>query len=112
MTFVPRLRLTSAAVVLAFATGLLAFGLLARSPHPGRSAAAEAGGAPLAPGASTQARIAALQATVRATPTASGYAALGLAYIQRVRETGDPTFYPRAEQVLRAGLDRAPQDVQ
>ena len=29
---------------------------------------------------------------------------LGLAYQQRVRETGDPSFYPRAEEALRRAL--------
>ena len=111
MTFAPRLRLTFAAVALAFATGLLAFGVLSRSSHPEHSAAIESGGAPLAPGASTAERIRALQATVWATPSAAGYAALGLAYVQRVRETGDPTFYPRAERALRAGLARDARSV-
>ena len=29
---------------------------------------------------------------------------LGLAYLQRARETADPSFYPRAEEALRRGL--------
>ena len=101
-----------AAAGLAFAAGLLVFGLLARSSPAPRSPVDESDAVALAPGASTTARIAALQATVRAAPTVSAYSALGLAYLQRVRETGDPSYYPRAEQALRDGLRRDPRRVE
>ena len=35
---------------------------------------------------------------------------LGLAYAQRARETGDPTFYGRSEAALRRALRRSPND--
>jgi tetratricopeptide (TPR) repeat protein len=36
---------------------------------------------------------------------------LGLAYQQRARESGDPSFYSRSEAILRAALTQAPDDV-
>jgi tetratricopeptide (TPR) repeat protein len=63
------------------------------------------GGAGLAPAAAALAgapgSLARLQSDVRARPTSRGYALLGLAYEQRARETGDASFYTRAEGVLR-----------
>ena len=56
------------------------------------------------PGATTDQRIAGLQAQLRAAPDAEGYAELGLEYLQKVRESGDPSFYARAEGVLREAL--------
>jgi tetratricopeptide (TPR) repeat protein len=97
------------ALVLAFATGLLAFGLLSRAPRP---TPVETGGATLRPGASTAERVRALQDTARVTGTASAYAGLGRAYLQRARETGDPGYYGRAEQALRAGLRRDPRSLE
>jgi tetratricopeptide (TPR) repeat protein len=37
------------------------------------------------------------------------HALLGLAYQQRARETGDPSYYPRADGVLRRALELAPR---
>jgi tetratricopeptide (TPR) repeat protein len=57
------------------------------------------------PGATTAQRIEGLQAQVREAPSdPEAYAQLGLAYLQQVRETGDPTFYPRAEGVFARAL--------
>jgi tetratricopeptide (TPR) repeat protein len=57
------------------------------------------------PGATTAQRIEGLQAQVRQAPSdPDGYAQLGLAYLQQVRETGDPTFYPRAEGTFERAL--------
>ncbi len=36
---------------------------------------------------------------------------LGLAYLQRVRETGDPTYYPKAQGILDEALQQAPHDL-
>jgi tetratricopeptide (TPR) repeat protein len=48
----------------------------------------------------------ALQRRLRSDPRdAAGWAALGAAYTQQARVTGDPTWYPKAEQVLRRSLD-------
>jgi tetratricopeptide (TPR) repeat protein len=108
MAFPLRLRFGFAAVLLAFATGLLAFGVLSGSPRP---SPVESGGGVVAPGASTAQRVRALQDTARATGTAPAYAALGLAYLQRARETGDPSYYGRAERALRVGLRRDPRSL-
>src|SRR4029079_18332103 len=39
---------------------------------------------------------------------AQGLMLLGLAYQQRARETGDPSYYPRSEEALRRSLPVAP----
>jgi len=50
---------------------------------------------------STDTRIASLQAAVKADPSdLRGYPALAQAYLQKVRETGDASFYSRADGVL------------
>jgi tetratricopeptide (TPR) repeat protein len=36
---------------------------------------------------------------------------LGLAYEQRVRETGDPTYYPKAQGILEQALQISPHDL-
>jgi tetratricopeptide (TPR) repeat protein len=68
---------------------------------------ASAGIKPDALGAATAAEIRRLQAAVRRSPAAAApRVALADAYLQRVRETGDPGFYGRAESLLRGVLAR------
>ena len=100
------LTMKLAAAVLAFAAVFLAIRALDDSSAnlSGRSEVAVREGE--LPSATTAQRIEGLQAQVREAPSdPEGYAQLGLAYLQQVRETGDPTFYPRAqgsfEQALR-----------
>jgi tetratricopeptide (TPR) repeat protein len=63
------------------------------------------------PGATTAQRIEGLQAQVREAPSdPDGYAQLGLAYLQQVRETGDPTFYPRAQGTFEQALRLDPRN--
>jgi tetratricopeptide (TPR) repeat protein len=63
------------------------------------------------PGATTAQRIEGLQAQVREAPSdADGYVQLGLAYLQQVRETGDPTFYPRAQGTFEQALRLDPRN--
>src|SRR3954462_3216420 len=63
------------------------------------------------PGATTDQRIAVLQATVRAQPTrADGYTLLAAAYRQKVRETGDAAFYAKADGLVARALRLAPGD--
>jgi tetratricopeptide (TPR) repeat protein len=63
------------------------------------------------PGATTAQRIEGLQAQVRGAPSdPDGYADLGLAYLQQVRETGDPTLYPRAQGTFEQALRLDPRD--
>jgi tetratricopeptide (TPR) repeat protein len=99
--------LTTAAASFALALG--AFGLLARG---GGTAPARPSLPSLPPpSASTDQRIAALQRTVRAQPRAvEGYTLLAGAYAQKVRETGDASFYNRAAGVLRQALVLDPRD--
>jgi tetratricopeptide (TPR) repeat protein len=97
--------------VVAFAATLGAIFLLNRSSAPSGDTASTGGGTLAAPGASTDAQIAALERDLADNPSESQlYAALGNAFLQKVRETGDPTFYTRAETALRQGLRRDPQD--
>jgi tetratricopeptide (TPR) repeat protein len=56
------------------------------------------------PTATTDQRIEALQAQVRSAPSADSYANLGLVYQQKVRESGDPSFYTKADGVLHQAL--------
>jgi tetratricopeptide (TPR) repeat protein len=60
----------------------------------------------------TEALVAGLQAELKADPrNVKAYETLGLAYQQRVRETGDPTYYTKAEGVLRRALALEPRDL-
>lgn len=108
-------RLRWLAPALAFAAVLAIFTALNRGSDPvGQAVSALSAGARggSVPGASTDERIAALQAQIRAVPAdAEARAGLGLAYLQKVRETGDPAFYPRAEGVLRQALRLDPANV-
>jgi tetratricopeptide (TPR) repeat protein len=63
-------------------------------------------------GGSTETVVAKLQATLRATPDdVHSLDLLGLAYQQRARQTGDPTYYTKSGQVLHAALRLAPRDL-
>jgi len=96
---------TAAAVCLAT---LLALTLVNRASAPtaGAGAGPPAGGPP-----STAKRIAALEASVRSHPErGAAYSLLGEAYLQRSRDTGDPTYQLRAEGILRRALKQDPRD--
>lgn len=57
--------------------------------------------------------IAKLETTIRGgSGDTNSYTALGLAYLQRVRETGDPTDYGRAQAALDEALRRSPNSVE
>ena len=74
-------------------------------PPPARSAGGDLG-------RPTGDAVADAQAAVRAAPeSASGYAALGGAYLTRARETGDPGFYSRSDRAFGAALRRDPRSV-
>ena len=50
-------------------------------------------------------RVGAIQDRLRRAPDdARAWAALGSAYVQEARITGDPTYYPKAEEALRRSL--------
>jgi tetratricopeptide (TPR) repeat protein len=98
--------------VATFAVALPVFVLAARggSPPAPSQAAAALPPAP-APNASTDKRIDALQATVRAAPRrADGWTLLAGAYLQKVRETGDAGYYARAEGAVDRALTLRPDD--
>src|SRR5262249_4277963 len=96
--------------LVAFAATLGAILLLNRSTAPSGSGMS-GGGAFAAPGASTDAQIAALERDVAANQSNTQlYAALGNEFLQKVRETGDAAFYARAETAFRQGLRRDPHD--
>jgi tetratricopeptide (TPR) repeat protein len=60
----------------------------------------------------TEAEIAGLQAELLANPkNVKALDTLGLAYEQRVRETGDATYYTKAEGILREALALEPRDL-
>ena len=105
----PRPLLTIPLLTFALALGLLA--VLHRGDDS-RAAQGSLATQPLAPDASTDERIAALQAAVRAADDDQRpLAALGLAYLQKARETGDPAFYSRADGALRGARRADPRDV-
>ncbi|MFI6641614.1 tetratricopeptide repeat protein [Streptomyces sp. NPDC050504] len=80
-------------------------GEAAREPSPvERALTAGAAGAPAALG-DLNALIADRRAWVAAHPSdAPAWAALGSAYVERGARTGQPAYYPRAEQALRRSL--------
>ena len=111
-----RIRLVLAfAVAAALAAGLLLGGLFRDSrgavPAPPPEAAAGALENELGT-ADTASLVRTLQTTLRRNPRdVHSYDLLGLAYQQRARETGDPTYYTKSEGVLRRALVLAPNDL-
>src|SRR4051812_350824 len=83
------------------------------SPSLAPAASAEALQAGFSPGGnSTVATTTKLQALLRANPNdVHSLGLLGLAYQQRARETGDPVYYTKSEQVLDRALLLAPRDL-
>src|SRR6476646_9983404 len=101
-----RLRIGGAAAGLTAAVLFLG-GALHGSPRA--SSAAEA---PPPAADDTPTQIAKLQNELRATrDDVRSLDALGLAYQQRARETGDPTYYTKSDEVLRRALRLTPRDL-
>jgi tetratricopeptide (TPR) repeat protein len=101
-------------MIAAAAAFLAALGILTiinRAPAPSAPSAAkslETG----PPARTTDQQIVQLQATIRAGLGGAGaYSSLGQAYLQKVRETGDPTYYPKAEKLLDSALAREPASI-
>jgi tetratricopeptide (TPR) repeat protein len=66
---------------------------------------------PAATSGSLEASIATLQARLRSNPDDwRGYASLGFAYVTQARITADPSWYPKAEGVLRRSLRLREED--
>jgi tetratricopeptide (TPR) repeat protein len=110
-----RVALAAAVAAIAAAAALLGGVLRHGSPAEERAAAApfalehvESGYA----GRDTATQIHGLQQRLRSNPgDVQAYDLLGLAYQQRARETGDPTYYSKSEGVLRRALALAPNDL-
>jgi len=63
------------------------------------------------PAGATDSAVAELQARVRQRPDlAEAWASLGGAYLQKARETADPSFYSRADEALRHAQSIEPQN--
>src|SRR6478752_493920 len=89
------------------ATALFLGGALRGSPS---ASSAPISRPPAADG--TAAQITKLQAELRGSGgDVNGLDALGLAYQQRARETGDPTYYTKSDEVLHRALRLAPRDL-
>jgi tetratricopeptide (TPR) repeat protein len=95
------------------AAGLTAIALLLGGALRGSPSARSAPVASTPPAAETTAtQIAKLQGELRANDDdVDALDALGLAYQQRARETGDPTYYTKSDEVLSRGLRLAPRDL-
>ncbi|MFD9124553.1 tetratricopeptide repeat protein [Kitasatospora sp. NPDC059571] len=108
----PRLRGAVAASALGAALFLAgAVGLPAQTPTDGGAPTAAGAGAGAGAGDSLTTDIGRLQAHLRDTPgDAEALAALGLDYVQQAKNTADPSYYPRAEEVLRRSLSAEPAD--
>src|SRR5207244_4023026 len=103
------------AVAVAAAAVLLLGGLFAASHGAAPALPPEAAAAGLENeigAGDTASLVRSLQATLRRDPRdVHSYDLLGLAYQQRARETGDPTYYTKSEGVLRRALALAPNDL-
>ncbi len=107
LTFHRPLRL-ALATLLAFACTLAVLTLLRDDEHVPRPASPTTFDGVVRPDASTDAEIARLQAAVRGGAPLE--AQLAGAYLQKVRETGDPSFYVRADGLLSRALARGAED--
>jgi tetratricopeptide (TPR) repeat protein len=109
-----RLLVASAAAV-STAAALLFGGLTARGTAPAARLKAAPQTDQLAAGfaaGNTQALVLRLQAGLRSRPqSVRGLDLLGLAYQQRARETGDPSYYVKSEGVLDRAVRLAPSDL-
>jgi tetratricopeptide (TPR) repeat protein len=95
------------AVALAFAAALAVFSAT-RGDERAAAGPPDAGAPELRPDASTDAQLRRLQAEVRRGVPRE--AELAAAYLQKARESGDPSFYSRADGVLRRAVARGPAD--
>jgi tetratricopeptide (TPR) repeat protein len=108
-----RLILTTAAVVAATAAALLGGALrggradAVRVSDDVAAASIQSGFA----AGDTETLVRDLQQQLRTRPSAKGFALLGLAYQQRARETGDPSWYPKSDAALHRALELEPDDL-
>lgn len=94
-----------------FAIALVVFGALSGRGGDGADARTAPAAAEITAGLSADERIEALQRLVRARQGGAPVATqLGDAYLQKARETADPTFYGQAEELFAQARRAAPQD--
>jgi len=111
------LATTVAVSALAFAVAFATSGALFwyfRSPAPPGATAGDV--APIGEYATdrgvsrTDRSIGALQEQLRVRPDARGQTTLAFAYLQKAREVGDPSYYTRADSLLRQAHAATPDD--
>lgn len=104
----------AASLVLVLAAGLAVIWWMTGGPFS--KAAQDAGGSSAAyattdPTAATDRAVAMLQNRLQQQPDyADGYAQLGGGYLQKARETADPSYYTKADAVLRKSLELDPNN--
>jgi len=104
-----RLLIAGAAAAIAAAALSLGDALRGGSGQAAPAPVATTAGAAVSSAEST---VEQLQGRLRANPRdAHSYALLGVAYEQRARETGDPSYYTKADGVLHRALSLAPKDL-
>ncbi len=113
-----RRLVTRTAAAVGAAACLVAGGLFAVRGDGQAAAPAPAGAAvranvdPLTSVIGSAGQVSELQAAVRTRPDDPGLVArLGLAYLQRARETGDPSYYTRADELLRRARTLEPSSL-
>jgi tetratricopeptide (TPR) repeat protein len=100
-----------ALVALLFAAAFAASAELTRLTAPETTNVQQRGEFARAGVSATDRQIGSLQERLRQQPNDQQAATrLGLAYLQRARETSDPTYYARAEGILQLAESQAPQD--
>ena len=108
-----RLILGAAAAILVAAALGLGGALRSSSPSPAAAAPPTSNAArPDFASGDTATLVARLQVALRGNPNdVKSLDSLGLAYQQRARETGDPTYYTKSDEALHQALDLAPRDL-
>ncbi|SCD31648.1 Flp pilus assembly protein TadD, contains TPR repeats [Streptomyces sp. TverLS-915] len=100
-----RRHLATLVAVPALGVSLFLAGGLGLAPEEAARPAHAPAGPPVPRTAARATDLATLQARVRDTPRdPEALGALGLAYVQKARTSGDPSYYPKAEAVLRRSL--------
>ena len=109
---------TRTAAAVGAAACLVAGGLFAvrgdgeAAAPPAPAAAVRANVDPLTSVIGSAGQVTELQAAVKTRPDDPGLVArLGLAYLQRARETGDPSYYTRADELLRRARTLEPSSL-
>jgi tetratricopeptide (TPR) repeat protein len=99
------------AVAFVASSTLWRFAPAARSALPGQASVAPGQDVVAGGVSATDRQIGALQDHLRQAPSdQKSTTQLGLAYLQRARETSDPTYYTRADGILQQALSQAPDD--